>query len=57
MSETYLTIKQAATLLQCSPMSIRRRIREGKIKTYNPAGKVLILKEELAAFVASTVRQ
>jgi len=55
LQPTYITIKEAARLLQVCPATLRNWEKRGKLKTYrHPISNYrLYIKEELIAFLAS----
>jgi excisionase family DNA binding protein len=42
-----MTLKEAADYLRCHPVTLRRRIRKGKIPFYRPLHEILFKKAEL----------
>lgn len=42
-ARTMVTVAEAASRLNCSTMTVRRRIRSGAIKAYRPGPRVLML--------------
>lgn len=47
MEETLLSVNQVAILLKVHPLSVRRYIREGKLKAIKMAGNIRIAKSSL----------
>jgi len=48
--EDFYTVNQAATVLKVHPLTIRRYIREGKLKAYRAGGNVRIAVNDLRNF-------
>jgi excisionase family DNA binding protein len=48
---TLLSIKQAAELVSCDPMTIRRHIKKGKLKAYKVGKNYRIEIDELTAWL------
>lgn len=53
--ETFFTVNQAAFILRVHPLTIRRYIREGKLKAHKIAGNVRIKEAELQEFNSKEV--
>jgi excisionase family DNA binding protein len=54
MEELY-TIYQAATVLKVHPITVRRYIREGKLKAYRAGGNIRVSLVDLKLFTQSFV--
>lgn len=50
----WLTVKEAAEHLRCSPRQVERLVYLGQLKAYRPAGKRLFKVEDLDALVHQT---
>lgn len=48
--EEFYTVNQAATVLKVHPLTVRRYIKEGKLKAVRIGGNVRIALNELRAF-------
>lgn len=53
--EEFYTVYEAARVLKVHPITIRRYIREGKLKAVRAAGNIRISKEGFTAFTESFV--
>lgn len=53
--EEFYTVDQAAISLKVHPLTIRRYIREGKLKAYRAGGNVRIAVNDLRAFTQSFI--
>ncbi len=53
--EEFYTINQAATTLKVHPLTVRRYIKEGKLKAYRAGGNIRISVNDLRAFTQSFV--
>ena len=52
-----LSYGEAAAILRCSPVSLRRRVMLGQLphlKPYGPRGRVFFLQEDLEAFLLAS---
>lgn len=54
MMKKYLTVMQAAELLQCSRGSIYNYIKHGRLKSSKPVHRLMIAQEDLEAFIEGT---
>lgn len=54
MDEFY-TVNQAAIILKVHPLTVRRYIKEGKLKAYRVAGSIRISVNDLRIFTQSFV--
>lgn len=54
MDEFY-TVNQAAIILKIHPLTVRRYIKEGKLKAYRVGGNVRISVNDLRAFTQSFI--
>ena len=54
MDELY-TVYQAATILKIHPITIRRYIKEGKLKAFRAGGNIRIALPDLKAFTQNFV--
>jgi excisionase family DNA binding protein len=50
-SESYLTIKEAATFLRVSPVTVARLLRDRKLKRFKVGGRTLIRQRDAEALV------
>jgi len=48
--EEFYTVNQSATALKVHPLTIRRYIKDGKLKAYRAGGNVRIALDDLKAF-------
>ncbi len=55
--EEFYTVYQAAVVLKVHPITIRRYIREGKLKAFRAGGNIRIALPDLRAFTQSFVPQ
>ena len=53
--EEYYTVNQAAIALKVHPLTIRRYIKEGKLKAYRVGGNVRISVNDLRSFTQSFI--
>lgn len=53
--DEFFTVYEAAKMLKVHPITIRRYIREGKLKAVKAAGNIRIAKSGFAAFTESFV--
>jgi excisionase family DNA binding protein len=53
--EEFFTVQQVAESLKVHPITIRRYIREGKIKAIRAGGNIRVAQHEVNAFVQSFV--
>lgn len=53
--EEFYTINQAAIALKVHPLTIRRYIKEGKLKAFRAGGNIRIALPDLKAFTQSFV--
>lgn len=53
--DEFFTVKEAAGLLKVHPITIRRYIREGKLKAVRAGGNIRIAKSGFTAFTESFV--
>ncbi|KKQ07265.1 hypothetical protein A2858_02660 [Candidatus Daviesbacteria bacterium RIFCSPHIGHO2_01_FULL_36_37] len=53
--EEFYTVNQAAIVLKVHSLTIRRYIKEGKLKAYRAAGNIRIAVPDLKAFTQSFV--
>ena len=53
--EEFFTVYEAAGILKVHPITIRRYIREGKLKAVRAAGNIRIAKSGFTAFTESFV--
>lgn len=53
--DEFFTVYEAAGMLKIHPITIRRYIREGKLKAVRAAGNIRILKSEFIAFTGNFV--
>lgn len=53
--EEFYTVSQAAIVLKVHPLTIRRHIREGKLKAFRAGGSIRIALPDLKAFTQSFV--
>lgn len=53
--EEFYTVNQAAIVLKVHPLTIRRHIREGKLKAFRAGGSIRIALPDLRAFTQSFV--
>jgi excisionase family DNA binding protein len=53
--EEFFTVYEAAAILKVHPITIRRYIREGKLKAVKAAGNIRIAKSGFTAFTESFV--
>lgn len=49
--EEYYTVNQAAVVLKVHPLTVRRYIKEGKLKAVRIGGNVRVAINELRAFI------
>lgn len=56
MDEFY-TINQTAVVLKVHPLTVRRYIKEGKLKAYRVGGSIRISLNDLRAFTESFIPQ
>lgn len=55
--EEFYTVNQAAIVLKVHPLTIRRYIKEGKLKASRAGGNVRVAVNELRAFIHDFVVQ
>lgn len=55
--EEYYTVNQAAIALKVHPLTIRRYIKEGKLKAARVGGNIRITLNELRAFTQNFIPQ
>lgn len=53
--EEFYTVNQAAIVLKVHPITIRRYIKEGKVKAYRAGGNIRIALPDLKSFTQSFV--
>lgn len=53
--EEFYTVNQAAIILKVHPLTIRRHIKEGKLKAFRAGGSIRIAVVDLRAFTQSFV--
>lgn len=53
--EEFYTINQAAVALKVHPLTIRRYIREGKLKAYRAGGNIRIAVNDLRSFTQNFI--
>lgn len=53
--EEFYTVNQAAVVLKVHPLTIRRYIKEGKLKAFRAGGSIRITLSDLKAFTQSFV--
>jgi len=53
--EEFYTVNQAAIVLKIHPLTVRRHIREGKLKAFRAGGSIRIALPDLKAFTQSFV--
>lgn len=53
--EEFYTVNQAAIALKVHPLTIRRHIKEGKLKAFRAGGNIRIALTDLRAFTQSFV--
>lgn len=53
--EEFYTVNQAAIVLKVHPLTIRRHIKEGKLKAFRVGGSIRIALPDLKAFTQSFV--
>lgn len=53
--EEFYTVTQAAIFLKVHPLTIRRYIKEGKLKAYKAGGNIRISVNDLRAFTQSFI--
>lgn len=53
--EEFYTVKQTASVLKVHPITIRRYIKEGKLKAFLAGGNIRIALPDLKAFTQSFV--
>lgn len=53
--EEFYTINQAALALKVHPLTIRRYIKEGKLKAYRMGGNIRIALNDLRAFTQNFI--
>lgn len=53
--EEFYTVNQAAIALKVHPLTIRRHIKEGKLKAFRAGGNIRIALPDLKAFIQSFV--
>ncbi len=53
--EEFYTVNQAAIALKVHPLTIRRHIREGKLKAFRAGGNIRIALPDLKAFTQNFV--
>lgn len=53
--EEFCTVKQAAIMLKVHPLTIRRYIKENKLKAYRIGGNIRIAVNDLKAFTQSFI--
>ncbi len=53
--EEFYTVNQAAIVLKVHPLTIRRHIKEGKLKAFRAGGNIRIALADLKAFIQSFV--
>ena len=51
--EEFYTVHQAAIVLKVHPLTIRRYVKEGKLKAYRVGGNIRIAVNDLRAFTQS----
>lgn len=56
-SADLLTVKEVASILRCSEVSIWRRRKEGKIRGSKIGGKILINRKDLQDLVESSMEE
>lgn len=55
--EEFYTINQAAITLKVHPLTVRRYIKEGKLKAYRAGGNIRISLNDLRAFTQNFIPQ
>lgn len=55
--EEFYTVNQAAIALKIHPLTVRRYIKEGKLKAYRAGGNIRISINDLRAFTQSFISQ
>lgn len=53
--EEFYTVNQAAIILKVHPLTVRRYIKEGKVKAYRVGGNIRISVNDLRAFTQSFI--
>ncbi|MBI2020040.1 helix-turn-helix domain-containing protein [Candidatus Daviesbacteria bacterium] len=53
--EEFYTVEQAARTLKVHPLTVRRYIKEGKLKAYRVGGNIRIALEDLRSFTQSFI--
>ena len=53
--EEFYTVNQAAIVLKVHPLTIRRYVKEGKLKAFRAGGNIRIALPDLRAFIQSFV--
>lgn len=53
--EEFYTVNQTAIILKVHPLTIRRHIKEGKLKAFRAGGSIRIALPDLRAFTQSFV--
>lgn len=49
----YLTVSEVAELARCEHKSVRRAIREGELRAFQPTKRLLIREEDVTAWIES----
>jgi excisionase family DNA binding protein len=52
--DIFLTVREAAALTKVTPWTVRKWIRDGKIKGYKAGGRRLLRKAELFKMIANS---
>ncbi len=55
--EEFYTINQAAVSLKVHPLTVRRYIKEGKLKAFRVGGNIRVSVNDLRAFLQSFIPQ
>lgn len=55
--EEFYTINQAAIALKVHPLTVRRYIKEGKLKAYRAGGNIRIALNDLRSFTQNFIPQ
>lgn len=53
--EEFYTVNQAAIVLKIHPLTVRRYIKEGKLKAYRAGGNIRIAVNDLKSFTQSFI--
>lgn len=55
--KSMMTLQEVATYLRCSYKSVWRAVTSGKLRSFKPAGKHLIMPSSLAAYIVRKGRK